>query len=328
MDYRMGADLGGTKMLLALAAGDEGEIIRIKKVATRAKEGPRAILRHLLDNIEEIFFEEGLPFQKLAGLGLCVAGFYDIRSKQIIKSPNLPGWEMFPLERELKEMLHLPVVIENDANAAAYGEFVFGAGRGVRNLVNITLGTGIGGGIIAEGKIYRGSGGFAGEIGHLHVLRNGPLCGCGRRGCVESLSSGTAIEREWRLLFSGSPAPQGVIPDTCSGLRAGQIIAAAREGGPDAVKIVERAAYYLGLALSYVVNILNPELIVIGGGLAACGDFFIDRARHYLKEVAIGPSGKMAALVPAALGEKAGVRGILSLLDELLKEGRLFREKN
>jgi glucokinase len=320
MDYRVGVDLGGTKMLLALAAGDEGKIIRIKKVATRAEEGPQAVLRHLIGNIEEILFEEGLPLNKLEGVGLCIAGFYDIRSRQMISSPNLPGWEMFPLERELKERLHLPIIIENDANAAAYGEFVFGAGRGTKNFVNITLGTGIGGGIIAEGKIYRGSGGFAGEIGHLNVLLNGPLCGCGRRGCVESLSSGSAIEREWRLISSGNSSQRGITLETGAGLMASQIIAAARDGNPDALKIVERAAYYLGLALSYVVNILNPGLIVVGGGLAGYGDFFIDRARCYLNEAAIGPSGKMVTLVPAALGEEAGVKGILRLLDEILKE--------
>ncbi len=318
MDYRVGVDLGGTKMLLALAAGDEGEIIRIKKVPTRAKEGPQAVLRRLIGNIGEILFEEGLSFNKLEGVGLCIAGFYDIRSRQIISSPNLPGWEMFPLERELIEKLHLPIIIENDANAAAYGEFVFGAGRGTKNMVNITLGTGIGGGIIAEGKIYRGSGGFAGELGHLNVLPNGPPCGCGRRGCVESLSSGPAIEREWSLISTGNSPQQGITMENCPGLSASQVFAAAHDGNPDALKIVEKAAYYLGLALSYVVNILNPEMIVIGGGLAGYGDFFIDRARCYLNEAAIGPSGKMAALVPAALGEESGVKGILRLLDELL----------
>ncbi|MGI6318435.1 MAG: ROK family protein [Dethiobacteria bacterium] len=321
MDYRVGVDLGGTKMLLALAAGDDGEVIRLKKVPTRAREGPQSVLRRLIGNIEEILSDEGLPFNKLEGIGLCIAGFYDIRSRQMISSPNLPGWEMFPLERELKERLHLPIIIENDANAAAYGEFVFGAGRGTKNMVNITLGTGIGGGIIVEGKIYRGSGGFAGEIGHLNVLHNGPLCGCGRYGCVESLSSGSAIEREWRLISSGNslrPEP-GITMETSAGLQASQIFAAARDGNPDAIKIVERAAYYFGLALSYVVNILNPEMIVVGGGLAGYGDFFIDRASCYLNEAAISPSGKMAVLVPAELGEEAGVKGVLSLLDELLK---------
>jgi glucokinase len=319
MDYRIGVDLGGTKMLLALATADEGEVIRTKKVFTKAAEGPQVILQHLIESIEEFLSKEGLSFNRLEGVGFCMAGFYDIRSSRIVSSPNLPGWEMFPLEKELKERLRLPVIIENDANAAAYGEYIFGAGRGKKNLVNITLGTGIGAGIIAEGKIYRGSGGFAGEIGHLNVLPNGPLCGCGRCGCLESLSSGSAIEREGRLLLAESFPLPGAARDVGAGLTASHVFAAARDGNKEAIKIVERAAYYLGLALSFLVNILNPELIIIGGGLANNGDALFDPVRRYLNEAAIGPSGEMVALVPAELGEEAGVRGILSLLDEFLK---------
>ncbi|RJX27326.1 MAG: ROK family protein [Dethiobacter sp.] len=318
MSYRVGIDLGGTKILITLAE-EGGKILSSRKFPTRAADGLNNVIRYLITGIREVLFGEGVSLHELDGIGICVAGFFDIRSRTIISSPNLPGWEGFPLEQELKKRLNVPVLVDNDASAAAYGEYLYGAGKGKRNMVNITLGTGIGGGIITEGRIYRGSGGFAGEIGHIIVLPQGPLCGCGRCGCLESLSSGSAIAREGRMLLSaGGGAVLRKIVKQNEELTAGHVFEAAKDGDEEAAGIIEKAAYFLGLALAFVVNILNPEVITMGGGMARTGEMFFAPVRRYLKEAAIPPSGEMVSLVPAALGEDAGVRGMLSLLEQYL----------
>jgi glucokinase len=264
MGYRLGIDLGGTKMLVALA-NERGEICSKHKFETKAAEGPHNVLRHLVIAVAQLLVKENIPQGKLDGLGLCVAGFYDIHAGKMYSSPNLPGWGHFPLKDELLKLFPLPVFIENDANAAAFGEYTFGAGRGKENLVQVTLGTGIGGGIIIKGKIYRGAA-FAGEIGHLMVLPDGPLCGCGNRGCLEALSSGTALAREGRAaLRLGIMTRLSQMVEKREDLQVTHVFEAAQEGDQVAVKIIERAAHYLGVGLANVVNILNPEMIVITG---------------------------------------------------------------
>ena len=318
MKYLLGVDLGGTNILVALAEKG-GRILRLQEFLTGAAAGRENVWHNLLAGLDEVLGREKVNRDKLAGIGVCAAGFIDFYSRTVISSPNLPGWEGFSLEKELERKLNLPVLVENDANAAAYGEFVFGAGAGKRNMVNITLGTGIGGGIIIEGEIYRGSGGFAGEIGHLPILPGGPPCGCGRRGCLESLASGSAIAREGRaLIIKGSRTILREMLGDEEELTAYHVFEAAKEGDAEAARIVENAACYLGRALAAVVNLLNPEVISIGGGMAAAGKVIFDPVRRYLKEMSIRPAGEMVRLVPAVLGEKAGIRGMLALLEQFL----------
>lgn len=319
MKYRIGVDLGGTKMLVALADGD-GALLRSQKVPTKALQGPLIVLSHLKSIVNDIIAQEGISLKDIEGLGICIAGFFDIRSKRIAGSPNLPGWELFPLEDELIAQYDLPVIVENDANAAAYGEYVFGAGKDKNNMIFITLGTGIGGGIITDGKLYRGSRGFAGEIGHMIVLPQGPPCGCGKFGCLESFSSGSAIEREGRILLQeGRSSILNRLAGSSGDLTAGHVFAAAREGDKEALNIVERAAYFLGLALSFTVNLLNPDVIVMGGGMAHSGEFFFNPVRRCLEEAAITPAAKIVSLVSSCLGDDAGVQGVLALLDDHLQ---------
>ena len=318
MEYLLSVDLGGTNILIALAKR-KGEIVRLQQFPTGAAAGPENVWHNLLAGLEEVLCREGIPWHKLAGLGVCAAGFFDYYTRSIISSPNLPGWENISLEERLKEKLCLPVLTENDANAAAFGEFIFGAGRGKRNMVNVTLGTGIGGGIIIDGKIYRGSGGFAGEIGHIPVLPEGPLCGCGRRGCLESLSSGSAIARAGRAAIAeGEQTILKKVIQNSGGITASHVFEAARKGDAVSVKIIERANYYLGRAFATIVNILNPSLITLGGGMARAGETIFTPVRLHLKEAAIRPSGEMVEVVPAILGEEAGVRGMLALLEQHL----------
>lgn len=318
---RVGVDLGGTKMLIILA-DEEGRELFQKKFPSRATEGPAVILEHLLICLAELLQEKGLSFREIEGIGLCIAGFYNKKTGMMFSSPNLPGWECFPLEQELKRIFSCPLVVENDANAAAYGEYRLGAGRGRGDMVKITLGTGIGGGLVLGGKLYRGSNGFAGEIGHIPLLPHGPLCGCGRRGCLETLASGTAIAREGKeLLRTGRKTLLREMVGAVEELEASHIFKAAGEGDEEAAKIVERAAYFLGLGLAIVTGILNPELIVLGGGVAAFGgENFLQRVRLYLKDSLAAEISSYVSVVAAGLGEKAGALGILALLGDLLAE--------
>jgi glucokinase len=318
MGYKVVVDLGGTKMLAALV-NERDEIVIKHRYSSEAGAGPHKITGNLAAIVEQLHKEADVSREEFDGLGLCVAGFYDYKAGEMYISPNLPGWEGFPLKKELSGLLDRPVVIENDANAAAYGEYLLGAGKGMENIVQVTLGTGIGGGIIIGGKIYRGAS-FAGEIGHLIVLPSGPLCGCGNRGCLETLSSGTAIAREGRLLLkSDTRTMLKQMVENIDDLGATHVFDAARKGDPAANGIVKKAAYFLGLGLAGVVNILNPDAIIFSGGLSQVGELFWAPVRESLERAAIKPAAKKVSLLVTELGEEAGIKGILALLNEFLQ---------
>ena len=198
MAYKVGVDLGGTKMLLALA-GENGEIIQSRKLPTRAEKGPERIFKDLVAGITELFrVSPGV----VDGLGFCMAGYYDRQSGMMVDSPNLPGWEDYPVRQELNRLIGLPMIVENDANAAAWGEFVYGAGKGKNNIFLVTVGTGIGGALIIEGRLVRGARGFAGEIGHIPLLPwEGPIVAAER--VVWKLWPGTAIAEGRALVQTG-----------------------------------------------------------------------------------------------------------------------------
>ena len=247
MAYRIGVDLGGTKILIALA-GENGDILQTRKIFTRAGKGPEVILGDLIGGINSFI---PIASQKIVGIGLCMAGYYDRQKGIIIDSPNLPGWGNYPVLQQLGRLSDLPVIVENDANAAAWGEYIYGAGKGRKNLLLVTLGTGVGGALIADGKLVHGARGLAGEIGHIPLLpRVGPFCGCENRGCLESLVSGTAIAREGRaLLRTGQSTLLREMTDGIS-LQAADVFEAARQNDPSALEIIDQAARYLGQGLA------------------------------------------------------------------------------
>ncbi|HHU75322.1 MAG TPA: ROK family glucokinase [Firmicutes bacterium] len=315
MARRIGVDLGGTKILIALAE-ENGNIAQSIKIPTRAGRGPEVILKDLFAGFADYF---SISLEKMEGIGFCMAGYYDRQEGTIRGSPNLPGWENYPVMQQLQRFSNLPVVVENDANAAAWGEFVYGAGQGKKNLLLVTLGTGIGGALIVDGKLAHGARGFAGEIGHIPILpREGPLCGCGNRGCLETLASGRAVEREGRgLLKRGIPTLlQEMVDETT--LRAIDVFEAARQGDQRSREIIDQAAFYLGQGLAAAVNMFNPEIVIIGGGMAGVGELFFAPLRRYFSQMALGPSAQTVSLVGAKLGEAAGVQGILALLNDFL----------
>lgn len=316
MGYRIGVDVGGTKILILLS-GEDGAILESLKIPSKAEEGPQKVMDLIFKSMEEVLRQQSISWEEVDGLGICVAGFYHVPTGRIISSPNMPGWEGISLTEKLGPILRAPLLVENDVNAAAYGEYLFGAGQGRNNILLFTMGTGIGGGLVVNGSIFRGSAGFAGEIGHLPVLPDGPLCGCGRKGCLEALSSGAAIAREGRKLFRENRG--GILHEmvkTEEDLEAPHIFKAAQQGDKVSLKIIDRAAFYLGLALAAAVNLLNPDVIIAGGGMSQAGDLILTPMQSYLRQAAVKPAVEKVKIVPAVLGEKAGAWGMLGLLSQ------------
>jgi glucokinase len=307
-------DLGGTK-IYSVIADNRGVILADVRMTTHAAAGPEAVIGQLSASVKALLAKTGSHLTDVSAVGVCAAGFFDWQQKIMVSSPNLPGWKDVALEKRLSTMLGVKVAAENDANAAALGEARFGAGQGSLEMVYVTVSTGIGAGLIKEGRIYRGGRGFAGELGHMVVKPDGPLCGCGRRGCLETVSSGTAIARAAvKAVELGVPTLLKEKPK--NQLTAPDVFAAASEGDAAAISILEEALFYLGVGLVNVVNLLNPELIVIGGGVAEAGDAILSPLRETIAARAVPPAAASVVLRKAQLGVKAGVTGMLCLLTD------------
>lgn len=303
-------DLGGTK-IIAAAVLSTGEIISRKYSLTLADEGPRPVINRLSSAVAETMAQARLKTSDIAGIGIAAAGIIDTKEGIVTTSPNLSGWRDVPLRDIIAERLGLTTYLINDASAAALGEHRFGAGRGVDNLIYLTVSTGIGGGIIIDGELYLGADGCAGEIGHMIIETHGPQCNCGKFGCLEALASGSAMTRESvRRLNQGEKSSIIELVDgRLEGITAETVSLAARKGDSLACDIVARAATYLGIGLANLVNIFNPELIVIGGGVSKMGNMLLAPARKAIREIAFKLPARTARIVRARLGSNAGIIG-------------------
>jgi glucokinase len=311
--FIIGVDLGGTKILTALADMD-GRLVAEVKVSTEAREGRQHVLGRITGSVEQVLEKAGVKPEQVQALALGAPGPLDTRQGIIHFAPNL-GWHDLPVKQVLEQRLAIPVLLDNDANLAALGEHRYGAGRNEDNMVYITVSTGIGGGLILGGRLYHGSADVAGEIGHMTVCPDGPLCSCGNRGCLEALASGTAIAREARELAAcgrgaGILAESGGDP---AGITAVTVAAAAAAGDAGAKSIIARAARYLGIGIANIINILNPSLVVLGGGVMDMGELIWQNLRPEVQARTLEAAGKSARLAPAELGSRAGVMGAVAL---------------
>jgi glucokinase len=307
----IGIDLGGTKILAAVV-DPAGTIRGLSKRRTRAELGPVEVIARVTETAREAAAEAGLTMAGVAAVGIGVPGPLDPQTGVVSYAPNLPGWEKIPLGRKLSDVLGVPVYAENDVNVGTLGEYVRGAGRGTRDMVGIFVGTGVGGGIILDGALRGGYRHAAGEIGHMVVAAGGPYCGCGRQGCLEAVASRTAIERDLRagvangrenLLFEfAGPGLER--------LTSGVLADAWDAGCPLTREIIGRAQWYLGLHAASIINLIDPEMLVYGGGLVeAMGDRFLAPIRAIGYEHLLQQSGPLVRIVPAELGDNAGVLG-------------------
>jgi glucokinase len=307
----LAVDIGGTKILTALFTPG-GKMLASEVCPTLAAEGAAAVIDRLCSVIAGLMNSNNLKPSDLAAIGIACAGGVDSgRGVVVTPSPNMTGWSDVPLADIIREKFGVNTFVVNDASAAALGEHRYGAGKGVKNLVLFTLGTGIGGGIIADGELYLGAVGGAGELGHMTIAADGPKCGCGNTGCLEMLASGRAVERDAiaRLRRGEKTVLLDVVKGDIDSVTAEQVGAAARAGDPLAQDIISRAAFYLGIGMVNAVNIFNPELVVLGGGMAELGDIFIGPGRRMVRERAFSVSSAAVRIVTARLGNEAGVYG-------------------
>lgn len=303
-------DLGGTKIEGAIIS-KKGQVIAREQCPTLADEGPQPVVNRILSAIEHLLGLEGVAPSGLHSISIAAAGAVDFERGIVTASPNLPGWNNIPLRDIVREKYGVGTFLINDASAAALGEHRFGAGRGVENLIYLTVSTGIGGGIIVDDRLYTGVCGTAGEIGHTTVDINGQRCNCGNTGCLETLASGTAVAGEAiRRIGSGEGSSlAGMVEGKIEDITAETVGVAAREGDRLALEVISRAAGFLGVGMVNLVNIFNPEMIIVGGGMAQMGDLLLGPARQVVKERAFSLPARAVRIVPARLGDSAGVLG-------------------
>jgi glucokinase len=314
--YLGAVDLGGSKILSVIAQGD-GRRLGEDRRPTDAEAGPEAVLERIVGSLEEALAKAGLRQGDLAAVGICSPGPCDIDAGVLSSAPNLPGWRDVPICKYVEERLGAPTRLENDANAAAVGEHAYGAGRGCRHLIYMTVSTGIGGGLVIDGSLYRGATGVAGELGHMTIEPDGPVCGCGNRGCLEALASGTAIAaRGEELVAQGGSALLAKLAQEQGEVTAKIVSRAADRGDIACQDIIQRAGYYLGIGFASYLNIFNPQRLIIGGGLTKMGDLLLAPARAEMEARVMPEALKAVQVKPAELGDYAGVMGMVALLRE------------
>ena len=306
----VGIDVGGTKVAAGVV-DDSGRVVRRSVLSTPG----RRVDVHLLEETLLAAVDEVAAGEPLAGVGIAAAGFVDAEGERVMFAPHLP-WRGQPVRERLAEAWNVPVVLDNDANAAAWGEYRYGAARGADPTVVVTMGTGIGGGIVLGGQVVRGRNGMAGEFGHMQVVPDGHPCQCGKRGCWEQYSSGNALVRFARARFGQEPT---VLEDLCAGnpdLLTGPMVSAAAEDGD----LVAREAFttvgdWLGVGLANLVAAFDPARIVVGGGVSVAGDRLLEPARRSLLRSLVGAGHRtVPEVVRAALGPDAGLVGAADLV--------------
>ncbi|WP_178018917.1 ROK family glucokinase [uncultured Paenibacillus sp.] len=306
----IGVDLGGTAVKVGIC-NEEGQLLHTYEGPTEVDKGADTIVANIEKYVRRVVEESPFAWEQVAGVGAGVAGFTNVREGIIILAPNV-GLKDFPIREILEKRLGKPIKIDNDANVAALGEAWGGAGKGIENCVCYTLGTGVGGGIIINGKIYQGFSGMAGELGHMSVVPDLEAigCGCGQMGCLETVSSATGIIRMAKdAVARGDRTSLAHVEN----IMAKDVFDAAKVGDEAAIRIVNRAAFYLGKSMAAVAVVLNPELFIVGGGVSKAGDILFNEVRSVFAKLTPEPVQRGMQIVPATLGNDAGMVGAAGL---------------
>ncbi|WP_075982298.1 ROK family glucokinase [Bacillus massilinigeriensis] len=321
--WLIGVDLGGTTTKLAFL-NQNGDIIHKWEIPTDNTDEGKNITTNIDKAIEEKLAELNDTKENVLGIGMGAPGPVDYEKGIIYKTVNLSWHENYPLKDLLQEVTGLPVAIENDANCAAAGEMWKGAGSGSQNVLFVTLGTGVGGGIVANGKILQGSRGAGGEIGHLvSVPEGGALCGCGKTGCLETVASATGIVRIATEELKSKRIISGSLYDIFQSngvITAKDVFDCANNGDEKALSVVDQISHYLGLALANIASTVNPEKIVLGGGVSRAGDVLLKPVQHYFKKYVFPPIKDYTTITLATLGNDAGVIGAAWLIKDHIQQ--------
>ncbi len=311
MAYTIGIDVGGTKVLGGVV-DESGKVLTTARKDT-PRQGGNALTQTIADVAKEL-----LQHHAVSSVGVSAAGFVSSDRKTMLATPNIADWNGVDLDNQLTTLIGLPVVIENDANAAAWGEAKFGAGKNQDHMMMLTVGTGIGGGIVVNGALYRGAYGIAAEFGHLRVVPEGHLCGCGARGCFEQYASGNALLRHAREAINASPEVARNLlsrgDGTVAGLTGQAITEAARDGDPVALAAFNTTGQWLGAGIASLSVLLDPACVVIGGGVIDAGEILLKPTRESLeRNMPFAGKHPYPQIIAAQLGNEAGLVGVADL---------------
>jgi glucokinase len=307
----IGIDLGGTQVRVALVDG--GAVVRRAAAKTDVQGGPAAVLEQFDRLISEICADE--ERKVLLGVGISSPGPLDTETGTVLHIPTLPRWEGFPLRDTLAARLDLPVALENDGIAAAFGEWRFGAGQGLRHLVYVTVSTGIGGGVVVDGHLLHGRRGMAGHVGHFRMAPDGPTCACGATGCFEAFASGTALGRRAREAAERSPSGFLGLLAAETRIEARHVEEGARKGDATCLALLREEAAYLGQGFTGLIHLYSPELVIMGGGVSHAFDLLEAEIHSIIRRDAIHPF-RDVRVVRAALGDNSGLIGAAALAVE------------
>ncbi len=312
-----GIDIGGTKIAIAIETL-AGERIAARRLPTQVKIGAYAIIENVLQSITEILEDKQV---KLAAIGIGCPSPLDIEKGLVMSPSNLQDWDNFPIVKLFKKRFNVPIVLENDANTATLGEYNYGAGRGFKNIVYITVSTGVGGGIIINGEIVHGVGWGAGELGHTIVQPDGVRCNCGSIGCLETICAGVHIARRAKMrLAGGEPSLMNELVSNINEVTAKTIVEAVRKKDKLASEIWTETCRFLAIGVANIITLIAPEAVIIGGGVASAGELLFAPLRSFLPQfVSMIPIDKVAVL-PAELGGESGVCGALALAKQVYLE--------
>jgi len=311
MSLTIGIDVGGTKVLGGVV-DEAGKVLTTARKDT-PRQGGSALTQTIADVAKEL-----LEQHSVASVGVSAAGFVSSDRKTMLATPNIADWNGVDLDNQLTTLIGLPVVIENDANAAAWGEAKFGAGKNQDHMMMLTVGTGIGGGIVVNGGLYRGAFGIAAEFGHMRVVPEGHICGCGARGCFEQYASGNALLRHAREAINASPEVARNLlsrgDGTVAGLTGQAITEAARDGDPVALAAFNTTGQWLGAGIASLAVLLDPACVVIGGGVIDAGEILLKPTRESLeRNMPFAGKHPYPQIIAAQLGNEAGLVGVADL---------------
>lgn len=311
----VGIDIGGTK-LATVVADDGGNILSKVRRPTQSDKGPEHAIHLLFEMVDQTILQTGLARKDISAIGISCGGPLDTETGVVYSPPNLPGWDAFPLKDRLESKFKIPATIENDANACALAEYRFGGGKGYDAVLYMTMSTGIGGGIVINGQIYHGANDSAGEVGHQILLPDGPLCGCGKRGCLEALCSGPAIARRAKEAIQKEPntAILTLANGEIDAIKSEHVLEAACQGDKLALMLVDETAYYMGWGIANLVNILNPDIVLLGTIAIAAGNLLLEPIRKTVSELAMARPAEAVKIMPAQLGESLGDLAAIALV--------------
>lgn len=314
--FNIGVDIGGTNVKIALV-DDKGVIAYSNSVPTRAEMGYEYTIQNIINTIKDSLKESNNDISSVGGIGFGLPGQIDSVNGVVRLLPNIPGWVEVPLAKIVQNEFKVPVKLDNDVRVATLGELNFGAGKGCQNLICLTVGTGVGSGIVLNGQLVRGASMTAGEIGHVVVEKdNGLICGCGSRGCLEAYASGPSVVKMAKDYIAGGKSTKFKEIAAGNEITPFMVYEAAKQGDAVAKQIFNIVGEYLGVALVSVVNLLNPEKIIVGGGVGQAGDLILNPVREAIKKRCIPTSANAVEVVQAQLGESAGVVGASLLVNQ------------